>query len=570
MAAVARLLLLASLCGVLLGGCAHRATTELTPRGLRDATSTSDQLAAALEPRRIAVVVGVDDYQHPSFPDLRFAGADARAMSELLASPEGGGFDRVVLLDGSGQTDRASVLRELRGIREDLQRQDVFLLYFSGHGTLAMDAEGAGRLYLLPGDASPADLDTTALELEGLRDFLSGLRAERKALVVDACFHGDGKSVLDPGIDEPRLAELLEATSQSSLRGLGAGEAHLFASTLGRPAFEDADLGHGVYTHYLLQAMTWGRATADLDDDGLLTAWEAHDFARQRTATHTGDLQVAEASLRVVGSNDLLLAGDEAARSDRNKALLFHYGDHRSAFAGNTLLVDGQAKGVFPGTFAVAPGRHHVEVRDAHGNLRTDGYAQLQAGQSIDARELGVLVREDRLVQAFRAGIGGGPPAWGALYGDGFVAIELQTALLAPRGKARGLLGGVTLGGGISPTRRDLDRLVQQGRGVFWLAGDFGWGRDFRRFRLRATWQVRGTLVPVARIDDSHEELQPEETGWLFLSTGPSLHLGVIVDRRLSFVVASTLQLTHLDPARTGQPKAQVFGTVTAGLELGF
>jgi uncharacterized caspase-like protein len=569
-ARLTRLLLLATAAAVLMVGCAPRRAAELTARGLRDATSTSEQLSAALEPRRIAVLVGVDAYQHPSFPDLRFAGEDARAMAELLGSPDGGGFDRVILLNEATLTSRAAVLRELRSVREDLQRQDVFLLYFSGHGTLALDAEGGGELYLLPSDASPADLPTTALELEGLRDFLSGLRAERKALVVDACFHGDGKSVLDPGIDPPRLAELLEQTSQSSIRGLDAGEAHLFASTLGRPAFEDAELGHGVYTHYLLQSMTWGRSTADLDDDGLLTAWEAHDFARHRTAVHTSDMQVAEASLRVVGANDLLLAGDATARSDRNKALLFHYGDRGSAFAGNTLMIDGAAKGVFPGTFAVSPGRHHVEVRDEHGNLTTDGYAEFEAGQSVDARELGVLVREDRVIQAFRGGVGGGPASWGALYGDGFVAIELQTALLAPRGKARGLLGGVTLGGGFSPTRRDFDRLTRQGRGVFWLAGDVGWGRDFRRFRFRATWQVRGTLVPVARFEDGHEELQPEETGWLFLSTGPCLHLGVIVDRRLSFVAASTLQLTHLDPARTGQPKAQVFGTVTAGLEFGF
>jgi len=551
---------------VLLVGCAPRHTGELTARGFRDATSTAEQLAAALEPRRIALVVGIDAYQHPSFPDLKFAGADARSMAELLDSAKGGDFDRVILLEGA---DRESVLGELRSVREDLRRQDTFLFYFSGHGTLAAGDED-GLLYLLPSDASPADLAGTALELEGLRDFLSSLVAERKALVVDACFHGDGKSVVDPDIPDQRLQELLEQTSQSSLRGLDAGEAHLFASTLGRPAFEDAELGHGVYTHYLLQAMTWGRPTADLDEDGLLTAWEAHDFARQRTAVHTGDLQVAEASLRVVGANDLLLAGDAADRGARNKALLFHYGDRASAFAGTTLLIDGRAKGVFPGTFVVTPGSHHVEVRDEQGNLEVDGYAEFRAGQSVDARELGVLVREDRLVQAFRAGAGGGPAAWAPLFGDGFFAIELQTALLVPRGPVRGLLGGVTVGGGFSPTRRDLDRLVRQGRGVFWLAGDLGWGRDFRRLRLRATWQLRGTLVPVAHLADGPEELQPEETGWLFLSTGPALHLGVIVDRRLSFVAAGTVQFTHLDPARTGEPTGQVFGTVTAGLELGF
>lgn len=520
-----------------------------------------------LEPRRIAILVGVDEYEHPSFPDLSFADADASAMADVVGSPQGGDFDRVVVLTRPETTTRAEILRQLRGVREDLERQDVFLLYFSGHGTLAAAEDGTGRLFLLPGDASPSDLAGTALDLEDLRDFLSGLRAERKALVIDACFHGDGKSVVNPDV-APRVDALLAGTSQTQVRGLGAGEAHLFASTLGRPAFEDANLGHGVYTHYLVQAMTWGRATADLDSDGLLSAWEAHDFARSRTSAHTSGQQVAEASLRVVGTNDLLLAGDPDARISREKALLFHYGGSGSAFAGNTLVVDGVAKGIFPGTFAIEPGRHHLEIRDPDGRLGTDGYAEFDAGQAIDARDLGVMVREDRLIQAFRAGAGGGPPAWGPLFGDGFVAIELQTALLAPRGKARGLGAGVTVGAGISPTRRDLDRLLQSGRGVFWLAGDVGWGRDLRRFRWRATWQLRATLVPVARLDET--ALRPEETGWLFLSTGPCLHAGVIVDRRLSFVVASALQLTRLDPSRTGTPAAQVFGTATAGLELAF
>jgi len=545
-------------------GCAHTAP-GLTQRGMRPANSTVAELDEALEPRRVAVLIGIDDYLNPIFPDLRYAASDANALGDLMMAPETGGFDRVVRLADPRTTTRAAILRELRNIRSDVARQDIFVLYFSGHGTLAVDGDGDGQLFLLPADADPADLEGSAIHLDALRDFLATLATERKALIVDACFHGDGKSVADPSLED-RADELVASLQQSDVRGLASGEAHLFASTLGRPAFEDQKLGRGVYTHYLLQAMTWARADADLDGDGLLTAWEAHDFARARTSDHTGGSQIPEASLRVVGANDLVLAGEPGARSESDRALVFQYD---KALTGSTLIVDGQAKGIFPGTLPVEPGNHHIEVRRPDGTLEVDGYATFKRGQSVSTSELKVLVREDRALQAIRVGVGGGPPAWGELYGDGFVAIEAWGALRKARGAGRGLHLGGSLGVGVSPTRRDVLRFVQQGRVAMWTGLDAGWGTDFRRLRLRVAWQLRLTVLPLARLPGPEHELLPEEAGWVFGSMGPMLHVGVVLDRRLSFVMVGSLQTAPLDLNGDGQVRLHPFGTLTAGLELG-
>lgn len=548
-------------------GCAASRGGELVSRGVREATSTEAALSRALEPRRIALLMGVDQYAHPAMRDLRFAGRDARAMAELLGS-EQGGFDRVVVVGDDEEPDRATFLGELQSIAADVRRGDVFLLYFSGHGTLALDEKGLARLYLLPSDADPGAIHASGIELQALRTFFAGLPTEQKVLIVDACFHGEGKSATPPGAD-PLSEDVLDATVQSSVRSLAAGEAHLFASTLGRPAFEDTDLGHGVYTHYLIQAMSWLRTAADKDSDGLLTAWEAHDFARTRVAEHTEGAQIPEASFRVVGEQDLVLSGTNERREARRHALLYQYGGASGRFSGYTLVVDGQAKGVFPGTFPITPGPHHLELRDPAGGRSLDGYTVLTAGQNVAVQNLGVELREDRFMQAVRVGIGSGSPATAVLWGDRFVAVEGWTALRVPRGPGRGLFAGITLGGGVSPTRRDLERLLRKGRGAFWLGMEAGWGIDHRRLRMRAAWQLRGTLVPVARIGDPDAPLQPEEAGWLFASTGPSLHLGVILDRRLSLVGVGTLQLTNLDPDLVGEPRTLVFGTFTMGLELG-
>ena len=551
---------------LLLAGCAH--TSSLQPRGLKNATSTEDELRAALDGRRVALVVGVDEYDSSAFKPLGFAASDAGELGRVLADPGAGGFDRVVVLDERSSTTRSGILSALRDLAADLRPQDQFLLYFSGHGTLSADGDDA-NLFLLPSDAAPSDLAGTAIDLAVVRDYFGLLPAQRKVLVVDSCFHGEGKGVANPTVAVD-LSTLSDSVELSSARGMGSGEAHLFASTFGLPAFEDRDLGHGVYTHYLLQALSWARRDADADADGLVTAWEVHDFARRRTRQHTEDRQLPEASIRVVGSNDFVFAGDAERRAQREGALVFHYGPRRQIWAGAALVIDGQSKGVFPATMAVEPGRRHVEVRASTGELLIDGYADFEAGEAVRISELPVRVREDRVLLALRGGFAGGPPSsWGALWGSGLAGVEAWTALRKARGPGRGLYMAGTLGVGASPERQGVDGLLREPRLGAWLGAEGGWGFDVRRFRLRAGWQVRATLLPVAKRADPAMQLRPEEAGWVIGSTGPTLQVGVLLSRRTSLILAGTLLGAPIDIAGSGLVRLEPLGALTAGVELG-
>jgi uncharacterized caspase-like protein len=546
---------------ILLAGCAHGG---LSPRGLEPARSTADELSRALEPRRVALVIGVSRYDDPAFPDLAYADDDAEAVAELLSS-KAGGFDEVVLLAEPGQATRQEVLRRLRFATTDLGQEDVFVLYFSGHGTLSGADEPS--LFLLPADAAPGDLATSALELDALRGYLARLPVQRKALVVDACFNGDGKSSVDPEL-LGRVDELLAQVDGSDPARLAGGEAHLFASSPGRPAFEDPDLKHGVYTHYLLQALSWARQAADLDADGLITAWEAHDYARGRAIDHTDGAQVPEAALRVVGRNDLAFVGDPAARTERDQALVFDYSGGLSPFAGAQLFIDGRPKGVFPGAVLVAPGAHKVEVRATDGRVLLDGYAKLEANRSIPVRELKVLSRQDKAMQALRfGGLFGARDSWGAIWGGGVLAVEAFGALRRARAPGEGFYLGGTFGVGVSPTRDGMAGLVQRGRGTFWLGIEPGWAGSHRRALFRLGWQLRATMVPVARLPGIAHATLPEEAGWVIFSTGPTAQLGVALGRNLSFVLALTVQTSPF--AAADEPvKLHSFAVTSAGLEI--
>ncbi len=181
-----------------------------------------------------------------------------------------------------------------------------------------------------------------------------------------------------------------------------------------------------------------------------------------------------------------------------------------------------------------------------------------------------VKLREDRGMQSARIGGGGGPAAaWGALWGDGFVTIESWTAVRNPRPPLRGLYVAGSLGIGVGPSLRDLDRLVRRGRGIFQAGAEVGLSRDIRRLRLRAGWAFRLTLLPPAKADGA-APAAPDEAGWFFGSMGPVGAVGVVLDGRGAFVVTGSLQGAPLDTTGAGVVPVLPFGTITAGLELGF
>ena len=534
------------------------------------ARSTAEELTRSLEPRRCALVIGVDAYLDPAIPSLRHAVADALAMADQLAAPTGGGFDRVVRLTQPAQVTRERILAEIKVLSTSTRRDDVVVLYFSGHGTLAVRDGGELAPYLLVGDSRTGDLESSALDLGAIRRFFSSIPARRKALIVDACFNGEGKSAVAPSAAE--LTEQLPLDQPfTDVDGLGSGEALLFATTLGRPAREDDELGHGTYTHFLLQALSWETMAADTNADGLVTAYEAHDWARGKVFERTAGVQLPEAAFRVVGVHDVVLAGAPAQRRASDLALVFAYLPADHPYHGSSLSVDGRDKGLFPGTVAVDPGRHRFVVRDVSGTVIFEGAATVVRGQSLAVEELRALVREDRRqIGVYMGYFAGVSPDWSAVWGDGLVALEAWSSTRRGAPPGRGLYIGGLLGIGLAPQRTVDGTTLGDARPAFWVGPEAGWGRDLRRLRVRIGVQFRATLMPVDRIDaDGYQVVSENETGWLFVSAGPAFKVGYVLSDRVSLVASAQLQLTGLDLDGHGPAELQVMGGFGIGVELG-
>jgi uncharacterized caspase-like protein len=360
-------------------------TTAPVQAGL--VTGSVPDLEEAYRPRRIAVVVGVEQYADPNLQGLRFAKKDATDLAEVLENPSLGNFDRVMLVTESDLTTADKIIDAIEYASADLQRDDTFLLYLSGHGTLTIDPIDGSQLFFLGSDGNLDHPRETGLSIQGLEERMSTLTARRRVLIMDTCHNGrtGSKSALNSPTTALLQSMRGEPPAPRNLREVSESEARLFAAQYHQPAMEDPDLQNGVYTHFLLQALTGKRDDADLDRDGLVDVTEAHDFARDHTIHHTGGMQVPRAEYRIVGHEEIYLSGDPTLRKTAERALLTACDQ---ILAQAKLLVDGIPRGGLMGATAVQPGIHEIEIQNSTGETLIKRKVRFEAGTTLPIESL--------------------------------------------------------------------------------------------------------------------------------------------------------------------------------------
>ncbi len=157
-----------------------------------------------------ALVIGNDEYRR--VPDLRTAGADARAVAAVLRDRYG--FE-VELLENA---DRREMLTALNRYRERLTPDDNFVLYYAGHGEIdSVNRRG----YWLPVDAD-SENPTNWVSNVFVTDSLNVMRAKQAMVIVDACYSGaltrSGISRLDRNMPESERGHWLRVISRMRAR----------------------------------------------------------------------------------------------------------------------------------------------------------------------------------------------------------------------------------------------------------------------------------------------------------------------------------------------------------------
>jgi len=254
-------------------------------RNVTRATGASAPTPAA-GPRianRWAVVIGVGDYDNKSVPKLRFAESDADAMYRLLTTRAGYARENVLLL-----TDKAPEKPTLQNIRLALgdylsrktTRDDMVLIYYAGLGAPEVDAssketDGQAK-YLIPRNVQPESLRRTAFAMEEMQGLVARIPAERVVLLLDTSYGGaaGGRTFVPPNARPRSLSDqFLERLTKSR------GRLVITASGANEVALEPADLGHGLFTYYLLEGLS---GKADRNGDGIVTVSELYPYVEDQ------------------------------------------------------------------------------------------------------------------------------------------------------------------------------------------------------------------------------------------------------------------------------------------------
>ena len=251
---------------------------------------------------RWAVVIGVGQYDNPAIPRLRYSVADAEAIYATLIGPAGFPKDHVLLLTDT--TDKRPTLRNIKWalgtfLARSAKKDDTVLVFFAGHGAPEVDPRGIERdglaKYLIPIDADSEDLYSTGLPMDEIQTVFGRIEAERMVVFLDTCYSGaaggrtfSAKKTRAGTLDDLFLERLTRAK----------GRAIITASRPAEVSIELSELGHGIFTYYLVQGL---KGAADLNRDGIVSLQELYEYVEQ---------QVSQKSRAVGGNQHPMMKGE--------------------------------------------------------------------------------------------------------------------------------------------------------------------------------------------------------------------------------------------------------------------
>jgi uncharacterized caspase-like protein len=262
---------------------------------------------------KYAVLIGVNNYDNEGnqkrseeekrpfykLQNLSYACADAIDLKKTL---EKNGFTVSLLTDNEGEKPtKANINRALIEIFSKLKHDDTVFVSFSGHGVqLPEIVGGEEKNYLCPSDAEIILNATTGkynhfklLSLEDDIEYkLKNIHC-KKIVVLDACRNDPSRA-----LDNSRSANLSVSSSSSDefsrLKGFAPtqkkvdGMFQLFSCDASEISQENPKLGHGVYSHAMIEGLTGAADKKDNggDGDGGITLAELFEYVGWRLKTN--------------------------------------------------------------------------------------------------------------------------------------------------------------------------------------------------------------------------------------------------------------------------------------------
>jgi TPR repeat protein len=241
---------------------------------------------------RYALLIGVRKYDPNELHALPYTESDVIELAGVLKDQGYASQNVVVMTQSTGAEDTrflplaANIRKELKLLLASCDGDDSLVVALAGHG---VQFQGEGESYFCPADARLAD-KSTLVPLSEVYKALENCHASLKLLLVDACRN-------DPQGQNSRDRQIvhLESVTRPQRTTPPGGVLAFFSCSEGERAFEHSDLKHGVFFHFVIEALKGAAVGPDQNDvsvPDLLKYVSRHvtDFVRDKY----GALQLPE------------------------------------------------------------------------------------------------------------------------------------------------------------------------------------------------------------------------------------------------------------------------------------
>jgi len=250
----------------------------VVPGSVKAGQQPEAQPAAPVKPpgpieQKWALVVGISRFSDRSIPALNYTTADATSFAAELTDPAIGKFpaSQVHVLTDEQATTK-NIKEGLNWIARHAQPNDLVLIYVATHGTPRTADSAGGANYLITYDtetASGGNVDEDAIYataypmVELANAVATRMKALRTAVILDTCYSGgslknESAQMMAGVANTAPSGQMLQRMSE------GTGRIVMAASRVDEQSLESAELKHGYFTYFLLQAIKDGKGTAPL------------------------------------------------------------------------------------------------------------------------------------------------------------------------------------------------------------------------------------------------------------------------------------------------------------------
>lgn len=227
---------------------------------------------------KYAILIGNGSFpDEPKLNNLRCPVLDVVGLEEVLKTETRGDFNEVVVLKDQRHHE---IAHSLNKVLNQAKKDDLVLVYYSGHGKQSK----SGQLYLTSLNTEVNFLNSTALGLNKVYEFINESVCQKIILILDCCYSGVAGRAFKGDID----SELKEKNAQSR------GTYLMTASTEIQVAVENPEDNYSLFTKYLIAGLETG--TADKEGNGYITIDALYQYVHDQVLAENKNQQPTKTS----------------------------------------------------------------------------------------------------------------------------------------------------------------------------------------------------------------------------------------------------------------------------------